>query len=277
MSKLLIYTISLPEDTDSEQWADFFNWLEIEGVQEDENGIEIYVLEENVPDLEGHIEFLRDTYTFEVQRREAEEKNWNETWEKSFEPVKIGNLAGIRASFHAPLEDVEYDIVIDPKMSFGTGHHATTHQVMSMMNRIGIQDKKMLDLGSGTGILAILAEKMGAASVLAIDNDPWCYENNLENNLLNKAAKVIPVLGTLESANNDTFEVILANIQRNFLLDNMKNLAKSLTEKGKIIISGFMPGDVKDLLNAALECNLIALYHTSMHQWECILLEKHQL
>lgn len=277
MSQTWIYNIPLPEGAEIDSFSDHFNWLEIEGLEENETNIAVYVHENNTEAFEAHLIRLTEELSISFTKYLMEEKNWNETWEKSFQPVKINQLAGIRASFHEPFEDVKFDIVIDPKMSFGTGHHATTMQVMEMMERIEILDKKILDLGSGTGILAILAEKMGAKEVLAIDNDPWCYENNLENNLLNNIQNVTPLLGSLEDVIQEQFDIVFANIQRNYLLENMGGLATVLKERGQLIISGFLPQDAQDLLNAALEHHLIAQYHTTFNNWDCILLEKHTL
>lgn len=268
-----IYHITTPENLDSESFAELFSWLEIEGIEELESSIKVYVTDENEEEfaayLQGVIAEHQVAYTTEV----LEDKNWNEAWEQSFQPVLIGNLAGIRASFHPVFTDVKYDIIINPKMSFGTGHHATTRQVMEMMEKMEISGKKVLDCGSGTGILAILAAKMQAESVMAVDNDPWCYENHQENNELNHVDTTV-ILGSVEDISVFDFDIILANIQRNYLLESMHLLAERLKPGGELIISGFFPSDNKDLLDKALENDLIAQYNTDSENWSCILLKK---
>lgn len=271
MANTWIYEISIPEGSGNE-FSDLFNWLDIEGIEELETSLRVYVSDENTFEFEEHLENVGNSYDIRFSKEPMEEKNWNEDWERNFQPVKIGNIAGIRASFHPAFEGVEYDIIINPKMSFGTGHHATTRQVMMAMSKLPIEGAKVLDCGSGTGILAILAAKMNAAEVVAVDNDHWCYENHLENNELNSVHTKV-LLGTLEDVKADNFDLILANIQRNYLLEFLPDLAKKLAPKAYLIISGFLPEDNKDLLNRALECGLIANYQTDAENWSCIVLQ----
>lgn len=268
-----IYHIPTPEGMDSESFSELFSWLEIEGIEELSDSIKVYISEDYTDNFEEYLEVKRGELQISYTKELLEEKNWNEDWEKSFQPVKISNLAGIRASFHAAFDDVKYDIIINPKMSFGTGHHATTRQVMEMMEKMELQGKKVLDCGSGTGILAILAAKMGASPITAVDNDPWCFENHQENNTLNEVEMKV-VLGGIEDIHDKDFDIILANIQRNYLLDHMHLLAERLKPQGEIIISGFFPSDNKDLLEKALENDLIAEYITDSENWSCTLLKK---
>lgn len=268
-----IYHIPTPSDQDTESFSELFSWLDIEGIEELEDSVKIYVSDEYTSEFEAYLNDTLTQFSVSYTKEILEEKNWNEAWEQSFQPVLIGNLAGIRASFHAPFQDVKYDIIINPKMSFGTGHHATTRQVMELMEKIDISDKKVLDCGSGTGILAILAAKMNAESVIAVDNDPWCFENHQENNLLNHVDTGV-VLGSIEDIDVFDFDIILANIQRNYLLEHMNKLAERLRPGGELIISGFFPADNKDLLDKAIEHELIAHYITDSENWSCILLKK---
>ncbi len=268
-----IYHISTPSSSDSETFSELFSWLEIEGIEELEDSIKVYVSAENIDSFEEYLNDIISQHEVSYTKEILEEKNWNEAWEQSFQPVLIGQLAGIRASFHPAFADVKYDIIINPKMSFGTGHHATTRQVMEMMEKMEISGKKVLDCGSGTGILAILAAKMEAGHVVAVDNDPWCYENHQENNILNKVDTRV-ILGSVEDIPIHDFDIILANIQRNYLLENMHLLAERLKPGGELIISGFFPSDNKDLLDKALENDLIAQYSTDSENWSCILLKK---
>jgi ribosomal protein L11 methyltransferase len=273
MTSVWIYQIPLPDALPVEAFADLFNWLDIEGLEEDHDCLRVYVAEANTFEFEEHLANVTASYSIGYTKAPMEEKNWNEDWERNFQPVKIGHLVGIRASFHLPFDEVEHDIVINPKMSFGTGHHATTRQVMQIMSKLPVEGMKVLDCGSGTGILAILAAKMKALEVIAVDNDRWCYENHQENNELN-AVHTEVLLGTLEDVQERSFDLVLANIQRNFLLEFMSDLSDKLKSGGYIIMSGFLPQDNKDILAAALECHLLALYATESEQWSCILFQK---
>lgn len=268
-----IYQIQIPQSLNSEGFSELFSWLDIEGIEEQEKFIKVYISESYVTQFEVYLKGIQEDYSVDFSKEILEEKNWNEDWEKNFQPVHIGQLAGIRASFHPPFSDVRYDIVINPKMSFGTGHHATTRQVIELMEKVDVQNKKVFDCGSGTGILAIVAAKMGASEVIAIDNDPWCYENHKENNELNYVNTEVR-LGGIEDIEVFDFDLILANIQRNYLLEFMPELSKRLAPKGQLIISGFLPQDNKDLLDKALENDLIAQYITESENWSCILLKK---
>lgn len=170
------------------------------------------------------------------------EKNWNEAWEQSFEPVLVDDFCVIRASFHAPVSGVAYDVIITPKMSFGTGHHATTFMMVKWMKTLDHHEKVVLDFGTGTGVLAILAEKMGAAAVQAIDNDEWSIENARENIETNGSQK-ISLARADKLAFTQQFHIILANINRNVLLANMDALKQHLAVGGVLILSGLLTGD----------------------------------
>ena len=268
-----IYHIPVPENIDKEPFTDLFNWLDIEGVEENDDHIKVYVDDSNTFEFEEHLENISLEYHITYTKAPLEEKNWNEDWEKNFEPVRIGHLVGVRASFHEAFPDVQFDIIINPKMSFGTGHHATTRQVMQMMGRLPLQGTTVLDVGSGTGILAILAAKMGADSVVAVDNDPWCFENHLENNQLNDVLMEV-LLGNLSDVRDENFDLVLANIQRNYLLEHMEALADKVHNGGWLIMSGILTEDEKDILNKALECHLLAQYLTEADNWVCILFQK---
>lgn len=169
-------------------------------------------------------------------------QNWNALWEQDFQPVYVGDFCGIRASFHEARVGVKYDIVITPKMSFGTGHHATTFMMVDWMQELDIRSKKVLDFGTGTGVLAILAEKMGAESIVAIDNDDWSIDNAKENIATNHCSRI-----DLQKADHlalkQEFDLILANINKNVLISQMPSLKQHLTNGGVIILSGLLAGD----------------------------------
>lgn len=271
-----IYHIQLPEEQDIDSFADLFSFVEHQGIEVLDESIKIYVLESEEQELFDFIENIETSSELQYSVEILEEKNWNEEWEQSFQPVRIDNFVGVRANFHPPFEDVEYDLIINPKMSFGTGHHATTRQVMQLMNKTGVYGKKVLDCGSGTGILSILAVKMGADKVIAVDNDPWCYENHLENNVLNHADNRV-ILGQLEDIAIYNFDLVLANIQKNYLLENMKELALRVQAGGELIVSGFFDEDNKEILDEAALYDLTAKYISTQDRWSCILFTKNNL
>lgn len=178
-----------------------------------------------------------------------EKQNWNQVWESNFEPVQVDDFVSIRASFHEPIAGVEHEIVITPKMSFGTGHHATTYLVMQAMRDLALNGKSVFDFGCGTGILAILAEKLGAEEILAIDNDDWCIENAAENIAINQCSH-IRVAKADSAESNTSFNYILANINKHIILENISYLGHSLKKGGTILLSGLLVDDQSDILNA---------------------------
>ena len=198
---------------------------------EDENTLLAYIKESDYDEATIARVLTQHGYDVEVSYEvsKTEEKDWNAVWEADYEPVLIADQCYIRAPFHEPLPNVTYDIVIEPKMSFGTAHHETTALMIEYLLTEEIKGKRVLDMGAGTGVLAILAHQRGAAAVTAIDNDPWAYENNLENNIRNHISDMTVKLGDALSIGDDTFDLIIANINRNILLNDMHHLH---TERG---------------------------------------------
>jgi ribosomal protein L11 methyltransferase len=179
----------------------------------------------------------------EFSRSVVETKNWNEEWERSFAPVLIDQKVMVRASFHPkPPADV-LDILVEPKMSFGTGHHSTTRLMIRALLDLDIGKKRIADLGCGTGVLSILARKLGAAEVLAVDTDEWAVTNTLENIALNRLDGIQVINGSVGRVIPDTFDCILANINKNTLLDEMDLYHRSLGSPGQLIMSGFLDSD----------------------------------
>lgn len=272
-SNIWKYHIETPESKSSEEFAELFSYLEIEGIEELEDFIIVYISESYQEKFEQVLKGIISEYAVRYTQEILEDKNWNEEWEKNFQPISIGNLIHIRASFHPEVYPAKYNIIINPKMSFGTGHHATTRQMMEMMEKIDLKNKKVLDCGSGTGILSILAVLMQAKEVVAVDNDPWCYDNHLENNKLNHVETKV-ILGSIQDVGNKDFDIILANIQRNYILEHIENLSQRLKNCGQLMISGFWRQDNRDILDKALQYHLIAQYITEYENWSCILLKK---
>jgi ribosomal protein L11 methyltransferase len=178
--------------------------------------------------------------------------NWNAKWESDFHPVDIDDFVRIRASFHKKDATFVHDIIIDPRMSFGTGHHATTRMMMRAMRNLAFHGKRVADLGCGTAVLSILASQMGASEVLAVDIDEWAVRNAADNIENNQCSNITVRLGDIETAGNKTFDVVLANINRNVLLDYMARFSQMLTAGGNLVLSGIMMPD-KDIIRRAAE------------------------
>ena len=198
---------------------------------------------------DANLEVLRqwvNEHNIQMDESILEETNWNASWESNFQPVEIPGKIYVRADFHPAISSVEHDIIITPKMSFGTGHHATTKMMMEAMLEIDFKGKRVLDFGTGTGILAILAEKLGAGHVLAIDNDNWSFENAMENIAMNKATKIKVQLKD-DLTNLGPFDIILANINKNILTDHANSLSRLIDTKGGILISGLLSNDYEDI------------------------------
>jgi len=182
---------------------------------------------------------------------EVEEQNWNAVWEQNFHPVIVEDFCGVRAHFHEPIGQVEHEIIITPKMSFGTGHHATTYMMIQQMRHLDFNGKKVFDFGTGTGILAILAEKLGAASVTAIDVDNWSIENAKENFERNDCHKIDVSLTSILPA--DSFDVVLANINRNVILNYIGQLPQVVKQGGSLLFSGLLVADEQAITKSAEE------------------------
>lgn len=200
--------------------------------------------------------------------------NWNEEWEKNYDPIAVDDLVFVRASFHQPHPGYKYEIVINPKMSFGTGHHATTFQMLKHQGEIDHKGKRVLDVGSGTGILAIMAHLLGAKEVNAFDIDEWCVENGNENFDLNGLSTRMEI-GTIREVNpKGPFDIVLANINKNVLLDEMKIYADLIPPKGYLLLSGFYNEDVDDLLECAKPFGLSLTSKQSKDNWATLILQK---
>ena len=195
------------------------------------------------------------------------DQDWNATWEASYEPVIINEFCRIRAPFHKVEGSYKYDLIIEPKMSFGTAHHETTSQIIELMLQSDFSGLNLLDMGSGTGVLAILAKKLGSATTVAIDNDEWAYRNALDNIRLNNENDIIVELGDANSLNDRQFDIILANINRNILLRDMKEYVKSLVDGGKIFFSGFYEEDLVLITKEAERLGLKYVNHVTKNNW----------
>ena len=238
-----------------------------DGFEENENSLTGFIAEDNFSEEE--LSSLAALYKFTYEKRLIKPTNWNEEWEKNFEAVIVDDFVAVRADFHAPIKNVEHEIIITPKMSFGTGHHATTYLMVQQMRRIAFKDKSVFDFGTGTGILAILAEKMGAKNIKAIDNDEWSINNAKENIERNNCAK-ISVLPGNEPPSKEKFDIILANINKNVILSFIFSLTELLNEKGQLILSGLLQDDENDILSIVKELQINHIYTIHRDKWICI-------
>jgi len=206
---------------------------------------------------------------FPFQTETMPDQNWNQVWESNFEPVIISDFCAIRAHFHQPIKGVTHQIVITPKMSFGTGHHATTHMMIEQMQNLHFEGKSVFDFGTGTGVLAILAEMMGAEKVTGIDVDNWSIENANENAARNNCTKLAFTLST--QLPKQQFDIVLANINKNVILQYLPQLVKIVAEKGCLLLSGLLATDEEDIVSATNEHKLILQNKASRSGWISLL------
>ena len=234
----------------------------------DDGGLSAYIQTNDW--VEGMLEQVQilssDEVEFKVERENIEQVNWNEEWEKNFEPIEVLGKVSVRAPFHGGNE-LEYNIVIEPKMSFGTGHHETTHLMIEHLLEIDLEGKKVLDMGCGTGILAIFSEMRGASEVEAIDIDPWCYENSVENAARNSCRKIKVFEGDASLLKEQQFDVVIANINRNILLEDMSSYVRCLKPGGLLLLSGFYGEDMEQIGRKAEELGLKLLDEKERNRW----------
>lgn len=225
-------------------------------------------------ELDTELEIIFNQHHLKYSKSVIKEENWNAIWESNFEPVRVDDFVGIRAHFHPHFEpEVQYEIQITPKMSFGTGHHGTTYTVMQMMSEMNFKDKTVYDFGTGTGILAILAEKLGAVNILAVDNDEWCIENALEN-IQNNNSKTITIEKVESAAQNEHFDIILANVNRHIIEANMLALTAAGKKGGQLVLSGLLIEDQSDMISLAAENGWNFISQKQRNGWICLLFDR---
>ena len=200
-------------------------------------------------------------------------KNWNAEWESNYEPVIVDDFVAVRAHFHEPITSVRHEIIITPKMSFGTGHHATTWQMIKLMQQVDFRNKRVFDYGTGTGVLAILAEKLGATDVLAVDYDDLCIENASENIETNHCTKIV-IMKADAPPTDQLFDIVLANINRHILLQNMKGMSDMLIADGFLFVSGFYKEENQLLIDEAIKNNLQLIQSSHRHNWSSLIFQK---
>ncbi|MBB1139266.1 50S ribosomal protein L11 methyltransferase [Myroides sp. WP-1] len=247
-----------------------------ESFEETAIGVSAYVQQDLWTEdiLEDIFILQSDQFTITYRKEEIEQVNWNEEWEKNFDPIDVDGICYIRAPFHEKTQ-AQYDIVIEPKMSFGTGHHETTYMMVRQILTNDMQDKVVLDMGCGTAILAILAAMRGAKHVDAIDIDNWCYLNSIENAERNACANVEVFEGDASIlVQEPKYDVVLANINRNILLNDMDHYIKTMKENAEIYFSGFYTEDVASIKKAAEEKGLTFENQLEKNNWVSLKFKK---
>ncbi len=241
---------------------------------EEYDGILGYIQKDlfNEEDLKSVPLFQNDEVEITYSCEEMPNINWNEEWEKNFSPINVEDKVLIRAEFHESNPNM-HEIVIQPKMSFGTGHHPTTHLMIQQMLDLDLEDKKVLDMGCGTSVLAIFAKQKGAGRTVAIDIDEWSVENSKENAERNNVELDIE-LGTADNLGKEKFEIILANINRNILISDIPTYVSVLEDGGKLLLSGLCFFDVDDILEVCTEQNLKLEKKIQREEWVSLLLSK---
>ena len=233
-----------PKEPATEMLIAQLGYVGFESFVEQDYGVTAYIQKQewNSKILEDVFLLHSNEFNITFEHNEIAQTNWNEEWEKNFNPIQVDDLVSIRAPFHTN-PSLQFDIVIEPKMSFGTGHHETTHMMVQHLLALDLDTKKVLDMGCGTGILAIFAEMKGAKPIDAIDIDSWCYENSLENIQRNNCNHITVYEGDA-SVLKKKYDVIIANINRNILLSDMKTYTDCLNENGVLLLSGFYKEDI---------------------------------
>ena len=230
-----------------------------ESFVETQEGVTAYIQKEEwQPAILDGIHILKsEEFKISYTSEEIAQTNWNAEWEKSFQPIIVDNQCVVRAPFH-PKQDTTYDIIIEPKMSFGTGHHETTHMMIQHILKNNFKGKSVLDMGCGTGVLAILTEKRGALKIDAIDIDNWCYLNSIENTERNHCKNVSVYEGDVNLLKSKSYDTIIANINRNILLKDLESYIGCLNPNGELYLSGFYKDDISLIKE---KCNMHGLKH----------------
>lgn len=244
--------------------------LGFESFVETDEGLNAYIIEPNFDEqalLELIAKYASQTaIAYDVNS--LEKRNWNAEWERNYESIEVANQVRVRASFHELDARFRYDIVINPKMSFGTGHHETTAMMLEQQLGLNFAGTTVLDVGSGTGILAILAAKMGATKVLAFDIEEWAVENARENTELNNCPQITVFQGTIDDVDpTNQYDIIVANINRNVLLAEIPIYTGLLTKNGHLVVSGFYEHDAPDIEGKATEAGLVMTNRATTNQW----------
>ncbi|MCM1484417.1 MAG: 50S ribosomal protein L11 methyltransferase [Muribaculaceae bacterium] len=248
----------------------------------DEKGLTAYIRADADADachIDGIISFFPFETAVTYRRSVIEGRDWNSEWEKNyFKPIVIADRCVVHSTFHKDIPVCEYDILIDPKMAFGTGHHSTTSLIMNELLSMDMRGKKVVDMGTGTGILAILASMRGAENILAVEIDPAAYENAVENVSLNHRENIRLVLGdasALDACAAESADMLMANINRNVITADISRYASVLKRGGMMLLSGFYEEDIPVVEKAAEEYGVRPIGFDTLNKWACLKLHKH--
>jgi ribosomal protein L11 methyltransferase len=269
MQSFIQVVIKVDDESVKEQLIALLSLIKFEGFEEKDNTLIAYADEASFNEVE--IEAMCKQFDLEFSTSIIPQQNWNALWESNFEPVVVDDFCAIRADFHQPIPNIEHDIIITPKMSFGTGHHATTYLMIKQMRDIDFENKSVADFGTGTGILAIMAEKLGASKIVAIDYDDWSIENTTENLERNNCSR-IEILKADNFSSSYTFDIILANINKNVIVDNLKSLTNGLSKGGKLLLSGLLKSDETEVITAFEAMGMKWMGTEERNNWITILL-----
>jgi len=246
--------------------------LDYDGFEQEAFSLKTYQAEEDFE--EKTLQQLADQLDFSYKTKLIPNQNWNAIWEANFQPIQINDFCAVRADFHPHFPNVQHEITVNPKMAFGTGHHETTYMMMEQMEAIPFKNKKVLDFGCGTGILSILAEKLGASSIIALDNDPLSTDNTKENIMVNQSSNIDVQLGILTDTGENDFDIILANINRNVIFDTLSLLFQKIKKEGIILFSGILEADERLLKEKAQQVGFSILDTVHRGEWICSLVRK---
>lgn len=267
---LWVYSLEVPQSMEADDFAFILSEVDNEGIEIQEDIIKVYLEEEQ---LDPFQQFLVSISIHVLEKNIVKPQNWNQIWESGFSPLYIQDILCVKADFHKEVLPTLHTIIVNPKMSFGTGHHPTTYMMLEMMNEVDFYNKSVMDCGSGTGILAIYSEILGARHILALDNDEWCYTNAIENISNNNCNNVQAVFGNIYDIIDD-FEILLANIHRNYILEHFSFFQKLVKKDGLLFVSGFYKEDAHQILEKALTYDFVAHSIKEKENWCCLAFKK---
>jgi ribosomal protein L11 methyltransferase len=244
--------------------------------EEKEDGLIAYLPADKDYETEAEalLEDLAEQFELSWERTYIKGENWNEIWESNFQPVVVRDFCAVRADFHEPIAGVQHELVINPKMAFGTGHHETTWMCMSQMQTLNIAGKSLLDYGCGTGVLAILAARLGAVHIEAVDIESESYQNTIDNSQINHTPQVVARLGDITAVQGTEFDGILANINRHIILDSLPQLSRMTKPGGWLLLSGILLQDEQIVVEAAQAVGFELVELNKRGNWLCIHMAK---
>ena len=271
----LEYIFSASDETTAEILMALLAEKGFDTFEHNENQLSAYIQEQILSsnDIETYLSDLQQKFIFTWQTKKYKDKNWNEEWEKNFQPVMVAGRCLIRAPFHDPDPDADFEIIIEPRMSFGTGHHESTYLMLEEILGLEFKNKTVCDAGCGTGILSILAAKKGALHVYGIDNIEWAHQNSIDNIAMNAVVNNVTVeLGDIDLMSGKQFDIILANINKPIIIQNIPLFFRSLNTGGLLIISGILQNDLQDILKDAENYFFSPVSSKIKNDWICVTL-----